>query len=184
LGDNIVLPLERGYLTLFKQILAGLEALDTDYVFFAEHDILYHPSHFQFIPAESEKFYYNIAVWKVRMSDGHGLHYDCQQLSGLCANRELLLKHYRKRVELVEANGYSRSMGFEPGTHNRKERVDDYKAESWKSEYPNIDLRHENNLTKSRWTKAEFRNQKYTEGWIENDKVPGWGHMWHFWKRI
>jgi glycosyltransferase involved in cell wall biosynthesis len=183
-GDNIVLPLERGYLTMFKQILAGLEGLKTDYVFFAEHDILYHPSHFQFIPAESEKFYYNINVWKVRMSDGYGLHYDCQQLSGLCANRELLLKHYHKRVEIIEATGYTRSMGFEPGTHNRKERVDDYKAESWKSEYPNIDLRHENNLTKSRWTKAEFRNQKYTEGWIENDKVPGWGHMWHWWKRI
>jgi len=183
-GNNIVLDLERGYLTLFKQILAGLEKLDTDIVFFAEHDILYHPSHFWFIPTEKDKFHYNINVWKVRMSDGHGLHYDCQQLSGLCANRELLLKHYRKRIEMVEKNGYTRGMGFEPGTHGREKRVDDYKAESWKSEWPIIDLRHDTNLTQSRWTKEEFRNQKFTEGWEEKDNIPGWGHLWHFWKKI
>jgi len=183
-GDNIVLPLERGYLTMFKQILAGLEELTTDYVFFAEHDVLYHPSHFNFTIAEKDKFYYNTNVWKVRINDGHGLHYDCQQLSGLCADRKLLIEHYKKRIELVEKNGFSRAMGFEPGTHNREERVDDYKSESWKSMYPIIDLRHENNLTQSRWIKEEFRNQKFTEGWIENDNIPGWGHMWHWWKRI
>jgi hypothetical protein len=32
-GDNISLSLERGYLTMFKQILAGLEKIDTDIVF-------------------------------------------------------------------------------------------------------------------------------------------------------
>ena len=183
-GDNIVLDLERGYLTLFKQILAGLEELDTDIVFFAEHDIIYHPSHFWFIPTEKDKFYYNINVWKVRMSDGHGLHYDCKQLSGLCAYRELLLEHYRKRVEMVEKNGYTRGMGFEPGTHGREERVDDYKAESWKSRWPIIDLRHDNNLTQSRWKKEEFRNQKFTEGWKEKDNIPGWGHLSHWWKKV
>jgi glycosyltransferase involved in cell wall biosynthesis len=183
-GENIVLPLERGYLTMFKQILTGLEALDTDVVFFCEHDVLYHSSHFDFTPPKKDVYYYNENVYKIRMSDGHGLHYDCQQLSGLCAYRELLMGHYRKRIELVEANGFTRAMGFEPGTHNREERIDDYKAESWKSEWPIIDLRHDNNLTPSRWNKEEFRNQRYTEGWIENDNVPGWGHLWHFWKRI
>lgn len=183
-GKNIVLPLERGYLTMFKQILIALENSESDVIFFCEHDVLYHPSHFDFVPPEKDKYYYNINVWKVRMSDGHGLHYDCQQLSGLCAYRDLLLEHYRKRVELVEDDGFSRAMGFEPGTHGREERVDDYKAESWKSEFPIIDLRHDGNLTKSRWKKEEFRNQRYTAGWIEQDNIPGWGHLWHFWKRI
>ena len=49
-GDNIALSMERGYLTMFKQILAGLEEMDCDIVFFAEHDILYHPTHFEFTP--------------------------------------------------------------------------------------------------------------------------------------
>jgi len=183
-GDNICLQLERGYVAMFKQILAGLEALDTDYVFFAEHDVVYHPSHFYFVPSEVNVFYYNTNVWKMRMADGHGLHYNCQQTSGLCAHRELLLEHYRKRIEMVEEKGFTRDMGFEPGTHNRASRVDDYKAESWQSDRPIIDLRHDNNLTESRWRKEEFRNKKFTEGWIEKDNIPGWGHLWHFWKRI
>jgi glycosyltransferase involved in cell wall biosynthesis len=184
-GDNITLDMERGYLTMFKQILAGLEELQCDYVFFAEHDVLYHPSHFLFRPAKDDIFYYNTNVWKVRMSDGHGLYTDdCKQLSGICANRNLLIEHYRKRIALVEEKGFSRAMGFEPGTHNREERVDNYKAESWKSEWPNIDLRHKNNLTQSRWSKEEFRNKKFTEGWTEKDNIPGWGHLGHFWKKI
>ena len=174
-GDNIHLPLERGYLTMFKQILAGLEELDTDIVFFAEHDVLYHPSHFDFIPPEKDKFYYNTNVWKVRLEDGHSMRTEkCQQTSGLCAYRELLLEHYRKRVKMVEEIGYSRKMGFEPGTHGRGERVDDYKSESWESKFPNIDIRHDKNLTPSRWSKDQFRNQRYTKGWQEADCVPGW----------
>ena len=101
-GDNIVLPLERGYLTMFKQILAGLEELKTDVVFLCEHDVLYHPSHFLFTPPKKDVYYYNTNVWKVRYDDGHALHYDCKQTSGLCAYRELLVQHYRERVRKTE----------------------------------------------------------------------------------
>ena len=160
---------------MFKQILAGLEALDTDIVFFCEHDVLYHPSHFEFIPPTNNTYYYNTNVWKVDVKTGNCLHYDCQQTSGLCADRELLLRHYRERVRRVEAEGFTRRMGFEPGTHNRKERVDDYKAESWRSECPNVDIRHDKNLTPNRWRKEQFRNQRYTKGWTEADEIPGWG---------
>jgi len=114
-------------------------------------------------------------VWKVDAQTGRALFYYCKQTSGLCAHRSLLLEHYRKRVKLVEENGFSRKMGFEPGTHNRKERVDDYKAKAWMSEYPNIDIRHKQNLTPSRWRRDQFRNQRYTRGWTEADEVPGWG---------
>jgi len=177
-GRNIVLNKERGTLTLFEQILAGLEASTADVVFFCEHDVLYHPSHFEFVPPRADVFYYNVNVWKVRAEDGHAMRVDdCKQTSGLCAYRTLLLEHYRKRVKLVTKYGFSRRMGFEPGTHNRKERVDDCKAKSWESEGPNIDIRHEYNLTKSRWRKEQFRNQRYTHGWAEADEVPGWGRF-------
>lgn len=174
-GTTIVLPLARGYSAMFQQILAGLEALTTDVAFLVEHDVLYHPSHFDFTPARKDVYYYNQNVWKVRAADGHALHYPCSQTSGLCADRQLLLTHYRKRVARVEAHGFTRAMGFEPGTHRRPERVDDYTAETWMSAVPNIDIRHDTNLTESRWRKDQFRNQKYTEGWVEGDGVPGWG---------
>lgn len=176
-GQNIYLPLERGHLTMFKQILAGLEASTADIVFLCEHDVLYHPSHFDFIPPKKDVYYYNVAVWKVDWETGQALKVDdCRQTSGLCAYRELLVDHYRKRVALVEANGYSNAMGFEPGTHNRKERVDDFKSETWQSAYPNIDIRHDNNLTPTRWKKEQFRNQKFTQGWTEG-KIELWGMM-------
>jgi len=174
-GRNVVVDGERGALTMFRQILAGLEALDADVVFLAEHDVVYHPSHFQFTPERGDVFYYNNNVWKVDAEDGRALFHYSNHTSQLCARRELLLAHYRERVRRVEAEGFSRRMGFEPGTHNRAERVDDYGCATWMSAVPNLDLRHGQNLTRTRWKKSEFRNQRFTEGWTEADAVPGWG---------
>jgi len=177
-GKNIYLPLKRGYLTMFKQILAGLEASDADIIFFCEHDVLYHKSHFDFVPPRKDVFYYNLNVWKWRYPERHFLRVDdCKQTSGLCAYRELLIEHYRKRIERVEKEGFNRNMGFEPGTHSPPTGVDNYKAEGWESAYPNIDIRHQNNLTPNRWSKDKFRNQKYTKGWKEAKEVPGWDRI-------
>ncbi|MDO8487690.1 MAG: glycosyltransferase family 2 protein, partial [bacterium] len=144
---NVHFPsLKRGYLTMFKQILAGLEHSKAEVVFFCEHDVLYQPSHFDFTPPDKDKFYYNENVWKVDPQTGLALHYDCKQVSGICVYRETALKHYSKRVEMVQRNGFSMKMGFEPGTHHRTERVDDLTSGSWKSPFPNIDIRHGHNL--------------------------------------
>jgi hypothetical protein len=176
-GENHVVMAEPGYLTMFRQILTGLEASTAEVIFFCEHDILYHLSHFDFIPGRQDIYYYNENVYKVRYPDGKAVTFLCKQTSGLCAHRELLLKHYRERVRRVELEGYTREMGFEPGTHNRAARVDDCKAERWMSDYPNIDIRHNANLTPSRWRKDQFRNQQFTEGWQEATSVPGWGEV-------
>jgi hypothetical protein len=173
-GQNIVVEGKRGPLTMFRQILAGLEALDTDIVFFAEHDVLYHPSHFDFSPS-GRKFWYNNNMWKVECPGERCLFHYSNHTSQLCAERDLLLEHYRKRVALVEERGFSNKMGYEPGTHGRKERVDDYKCDTWMSDVPNLDIRHGKNLTRTRWRKSQFRNQRFTKGWTMADEVPGWG---------
>lgn len=174
-GRGISLDMERGYLSMFKQILTGLEALDTDIAFLVEHDMLMHQSHFTFTPPDRDHYFYNQHVYKVSSTSGHALHYPCSQTSGLVANRELLRAHYAERVRRVESEGFTRKMGFEPGTHHRPERIDDMQSSTWMSDIPNIDIRHTTNLTESRWSKDEFRNAKYTEGWTESSEVPGWG---------
>jgi hypothetical protein len=179
-GENIVIDAERGPLTLFRQILAGLEAIKTDIVYHCEHDCLYHPSHFDFTPERDDLFYYNNNLWKVDIKTGRTLFHYSNHTSQLCAKRSLLLEHYRKRVAVVEKNGFSRRIGFEPGTNKRKERIDDYWHETWMSEVPNVDIRHSQNLTQSRWRKDQFRNQKYTKGWTESDSVPTWGTLADF----
>lgn len=174
-GKNIVLPLERGPLTMFKQILTGLEALDTDYVFLCEHDVLYHQTHFSFRPPSNDVYYYNMNCWQLRSTDGFAVYWDCKRLSQLCADRKFLIQHYKKRIEMVEKNGFSRRMGFEPGSHGRPERVDDFKAGEWYSPIPNIDIKHGKNLTEARWNTSQFRSQRSCRNWKEADQITGWG---------
>lgn len=176
-NKNLSFPhLQKGYQTMFKQILEALEASNSDIIFFCEHDVMYHPSHFDFIPEKENVYYYNQNVWFLRTTDGHALHYDVNQLSGLCAYRKSLLTHFNERCKLIKKEGFSRKMGFEPMTHNRIKWKNKFKVETWNSDMPNIDIRHPGNLTGSRWKKSEFRNRKYTKGWIENDhEIPGWG---------
>jgi hypothetical protein len=162
-GDvNIHIPLERGYLAYFTQIVKALEASTADVVFMCEHDMLYHPSHFSFSPPSEDKFYYNRNFWRLRVEDGHCLHYEADQVSGLCAYRKLLLREYRSRLDEVQKKGYNRATGFEPGTH-------DGRSEYWHSEFPNVDIRHNKNLTKSRWSQGEFHNKDTCQGWVESE---------------
>lgn len=169
-------PGARGVLTMFEQILQALEALDTDIVFLCEHDVLYHPEHFQFTPTRMDRYYYNQHVWKVDTATGRALHYRCNQTSGLVAFRQRLLAHYRARVARVRAEGFTRRMGFEPGTHRPPRGIDDYGHEVWMTEAPNVDLRHGGNLTQSRWRQDQFRDQRFCQGWTEAEAVPHWGH--------
>ena len=101
-GHNTVINAERGPLTMFRQILAGLEACEADIVYLAEHDVLYHPSHFEFTPERDDLFYYNNNLWKVDAESGRALFHYSNHTSQLCARRSLLLEHYRKRVVMVD----------------------------------------------------------------------------------
>lgn len=195
-GQNYTVNADRGYLTVTKQIIKGLEESISDVVFFCEHDVLYHPSHFDFTPAAKDVFYYNTNSWMLRAEDGHCLYYDHRSLSGMSCYRETALVHFRKRKERIEAllkeagdigkvkatSGTTISLkegihrlGFEPGTHNRPEKIDDLQAEDYRSEFPNVDIRHKNNLTQNRFRKDQFRNARSYAGWTESDSIPGWG---------
>lgn len=176
---DVVLELRRGAEAMFEQILSGLMVLNTEYVFLVEHDVLYHPSHFDFIPPDRTKVYYNTNTWKVDWKTGHAISYLTCQTSGLCADRELLVEHYSKRLELCRKVGFSRKMGYEPGTHRRQERVDDLKADTWQSLGPNIDIRHTTNLTESRWRQDQFRDQRNCRHWKESNahNIPGWPNL-------
>ncbi len=155
-GTNIVVEGKRGRATYLKQILTALENCPHEIVYFCEHDVLYHPSHFAFTPPEKDKFYFNTNVWKWNMDKGYGLKVDdCKQVSGMCCYRELALDFYKNKAS---------DRHYEP----QHDRV------AFHSDVPIIDIRHSNNFTKNRWTKEEFRNKKYTEGWTESESIPGW----------
>ena len=177
-GYNIVAPLKSSILSMFKQNLIGLENSIADIIFFAEHDVLYHPSHFEFVPPREDCYYFNTNVWAVDDESGQCLYYDgMKMVSGLVAYKEILLEHYRKKIELVELNGFShRKIGFEPGRKPSKGRFDDYDWEIFRSERPNIDIKGVHNITRKRFKLEDYRSRRHLKAsWTLSDEVPYWG---------
>lgn len=177
-GKNIHFKGERGYLTMAKQILTGLEAMTEEIVYFCEHDVLYHTDHFKFTP-EADKWYYNGNYWFIR-EDGFAIHYDAKTLSGLVVYRETAIKHFRERVKYMEDQGENLKMlhvGFEPFTHGRVKWNFWCDYEVFMPQNPNIDISHGQNTTWKRWKQKDFiRKPKF---WEEStaENIPGWGNV-------
>lgn len=173
-GINTVMDLGRSVLSMFKQILRGLEECKTDIIFLIEHDVLYHPSHFDFTPQKEDHFYYNRNEWRVSSITGKAVFYLHNDVSQLCARRDLLLEHYSGVVELAEKEGFKSSYGFSPPKGLPKELQTKHYG-TYMSKVPNLDIRHPNAFTRQRMEKDEFRSEHSRRGWTESDGVPGWG---------
>jgi hypothetical protein len=182
-GHNIVLDLQPSVVTLFRQILTGLEANTADVVYFVEHDVLYHPSHWAFEPDNDATYFYNVNCWRWDYPADRLIRYDnMRSLSGLCAARTLLLNHYRRRLALIEQRGWqdgrdpgwARRIGYEPGKLRRRGGIADEPLVDWQSRFPNIDIRHRHTLTPRKVTLPEFRH--LPTGWREArlGEVEGW----------
>lgn len=186
-GKNILLTgYERSYPTMVRQIFMALEALDTDIVFFLEHDVLYHPTHFDFWPQDKDIYYYNINNWRWGIKEDFAITYSgLHSLSQLCCYRKTALEHYRGRLKYITEKGlerhegnepkWARVMGYEPGTKpKRKGGFSDETFEVWKSELPNIDIRHRHTFSPPKYTLESFKHKP--DDWRQEklENVPYW----------
>lgn len=165
-GDTrIVMDLQPGYLTMFKEFLAGLEASTADVVFITEHDVLYPKEHFDFTPPRKDTFYYDLNWWKIGKRD-LAVHWDAVQVSGVCAYRELLIEHYKERIATFDKEKFDRK--FEPTVNTQ--------FETWWADVPHIDIRHETNTTYNKWKLEHFRKKETAVNFqeITLDQIPGW----------
>lgn len=178
-GNNVVLDAEKGPVTMYRQILLALESSKEKYVFFCEHDVLYHKSHFDFTPERDDTFYYNTNVWRWHFQKDKVITFDgLVSVSGICVNREFAVQFYKNRLKYIYDNGFdkietfgnphwARDMGYEPGKHG------EVRVEYWKSDFPNIDVRHQKNMTPDKITVGSFRRKP--KNWQEStiDKIQG-----------
>lgn len=164
MGKNVTVDAPRGYETMFRQILKGLEVMESDIVFMAEHDVMYPPEHFDTYPKPGV-FLYDTNWWKLH-EDGYIVHWDADQVSGLCAYRQDLIDWYRAKVESYDSKTFDRK--FEP--------LSGEGSEQWKADVPHIDIRHGRNLTYNKRGLEHFRKKEtavnFTVG--ELDKINGW----------
>jgi hypothetical protein len=169
-GKNVVMELQRSSVSMFNQILKGLGTSKADIVYLVEHDVLYHPSHFDFIPPREDTLYYNKHRYALDAKTGQALHRYSMSPSHLVAYRELLFKYYQDLLRLIEERGYSRrKMGFAPGGRTI-DGMDKPNVETYVSELPNVDIRNIGNFT----TSHDFRERGLKDGELA-DEIPGWG---------
>ena len=186
-GENIVLEgRERSYPTMAMQILMALEASKADYVFFCEHDVLYHRYHWDFVPPRDDIYYYNINNWRWEYPKDRAISYnELSSLSGLCCNRELAIRHYRYRLQLIEDWGldkirsreprWARRFGYEPGTKKRRKGgVTDEEHVKYRARRPNIDIRHSGTFSKPKVTLDSFTHPPTNFRERTLDQIPGW----------
>ena len=186
-GQNIVLEgRERGLPTMIEQIVMALTALDTDIVFFLEHDVLYHPSHFDFTPPREDVYYYNSNNWRWGIKEDFAITYDgLTSLSQLCCYRNTALNHYQARLKYIQDKGWDkdpgrdpkwgRVMGYEPGTKpKRRGGFSDEQFGTWKSAFPNIDIRHRHTFSPPKYNLSDFKHPpvNFRQEKIEN--IPYW----------
>ncbi len=171
-GRNIVLQMERGWETYFKQILTALENINTDIVFFCEHDVLYPQSHFEFTPPTNDKFYYNQNWVKIDWPYTKAVSWKADQVSGLVCYRELALDWYKKKLieyqnAPIKTKDKNHQLGnkqwnrkFEPGSRTEQ-------AVAWESKEPYVDIRQDKTATKSKWSIADFRDKTSAKNFRE-----------------
>lgn len=175
--NNIVMPLSRSIISMYRQIIRGLEALKDDFIFFAEHDVLYHPNHFDFVPKE-EKYYFNTNVWTVKSDTGECMYADCmERTSCMVAFRDILMDAYTEKLcqaeEYFETNhkNFAQKYGYEPKN---------FLYEHFRGEEPNLDIKHGNNITRPRFDLNQYSNTAKRiigNSFILTDRVPYWGKM-------
>ena len=175
-GKNFVMPIGRSNLSMFKQILKGLEECDAEIIFLLEHDVIYHSSHFDFRPTDKRTFHYDLNRWAVCDETGKAVFYETRCTSLVCAHKKVLGKHYRKAVKYAEAGQWKRGWGYAPPRGLPKDqRVG--RAKTYKAEHPSLDIRREDCWTEKRMTKDQFRNERGRKGWTEAGEVFPWGQL-------
>jgi hypothetical protein len=172
-GRNVCVgDIGRCWLSLYRQLLAGCEAVDTEWIVVAEHDCLYTAEHLNYVPHHDGVFHYNDNRWLVQWGGNHpelnGMYSwwpGSLALSQLISRRYLLLECMVERVKILEGGTSAKVFGkAEPGVVPRvtryatsgrsmwlrdflTEHLDKYEHKTFRTELPNLDIRHATNFT-------------------------------------
>jgi len=127
--------------SILEQILAGLDVIDPDtYVFLAEHDVLYHQSHFKIMASDVVPQQFNCNTNNFRCTkNGYSIGTSDKILSQFSGFAGDLKKIFINKLELFKKGGNRLMECLEPG---RGKPTDFGKLNTYVSVVPNVDIRH------------------------------------------
>ena len=192
-GENICMDwLPYHWSSIYEQMHEGLKQVKTKYVAIVEHDCLYTPEHFNWIPPDDSVFYYNHHLWFLQWGGRrHGTYSRMKErnpvTSQMLCSADLMREYFGERVFLVKngAELLKKDGILDPnetqifnklkelkGTSAHKGLIKildihekKFKLGRFDNKLPNIDIRHKGN---------------YTGGRMAGDKcleLPYWGKI-------
>jgi hypothetical protein len=165
----------RSHHSLFFQVLTGVKEAKTKYIALAEHDCMYTPEHFNWLPPRDDVFYYNVNMWFVQWNNklaGQYSYFRRKTMSNLICSKDLCISAVEEKILMLET-GFEIRKGqpgaCEPGVCNDRQafieakaqeakqkdlgKEDKYTAMGFRTTLPNLDIRHGNNFSGNRRTK-------------------------------
>ena len=168
-GENFCIgKIGRSYASIQAQVLVGVSRAKTEYVALCEHDTLYPPGYFDFVPFRDDVFFYNknrvFVIAKKGPQYGAYIHYKDSHPNAdqLICNRKLLMGATMVRREMLTrcpAKKLPAGWG-EPGFCFPHETF------TWfNSKIPSVDILHNQNFTMRYGTYRPDELSWYTPGW-------------------
>lgn len=113
LGVNVCVgEIGRNWISLYRQLLAGVDAAPTEWVVVAEHDCLYTHEHLAYQPEDNGVFHYNYNCWLAQWGGNHpeleGMYSYWPRrlaLSQLICHKALLRECVEERLDILEHGG-------------------------------------------------------------------------------
>jgi len=155
-GKNICVGLKpRCYLSLYEQVLNGINHVDEDsIIYLCEHDVFYHPSHFDFIPEFKNKIYFNKSRYYWQRNTNYFVNSVGRRALSQCVSyKNVLKKHIKDQVNARKNGDSSPCIG---------------PFFNFTSDFANIDVRHGANFSNSRRFTTPKKDKMIWE-------VPEWG---------
>lgn len=175
--DNIVIDgLNRSHLSLFTQAITGVYEAKTKYVAMAEHDCMYTPEHFEWVPTDDSIFWYNINHYLAYLELDKYAYVRRKPMSQLICTKEMFIPAVEEKIHMLKT-GFEIRKGqpgaCEPGVCDNRKAFQAAKSAWWNSmkdvgkekqwtakgfatKLPNLDIRHGKNFSPGYKVTAEM----------------------------
>lgn len=171
-GQNIVVTnLDRSYLSLYKQILIGIQAANTEFVALAEDDVLYHKDHFSRYRPSKGVFGYNLNKWSIYTWSKTPIfsHKHRRTNLSLICHREDLIEALKERLLVVEENLELLPYLAEPSRYESQLKITHRVAEKFFSKTPIVVFSHPEAIH------YDMVGERKALGELQAYEIPYWG---------